>query len=127
MKVKPGVNLDVDPKMFFALGAVEMTFMKDHLGEPTVTSAKDGHEHLTSLHNGPTKSIIEGQTEDGLAVDIRTKDISFDQATHVVSWLRENLDPLGFDTILHGEGDNRHIHCEYDPKEGEELFKVGIL
>ena len=125
MRIKPGVNLDINPVMYFALGAIEMAWMKDHLGEPTVTSAKDGHEGKRSLHNGPTFSIVEGQTEDGLGVDIRTRDISFDQATHVVSWLRANLDPLGFDTMLHGEGDNRHIHCEFDPKAGEKLFKKG--
>ncbi len=125
MKIKPGVNLDLDPKMFFAMGFIEDAWLKDHLGEPTITSGKDSHEDRRSLHNGPTFYIVEDQTEDGLAVDVRTRDISQDEAEQIVGWLRKNLDPLGFDTMLHGEGDNRHIHCEFDPKLNEELFKVG--
>ena len=126
MKIKPGVNLDLDPKMFYAMGFIEAAWLRDHLGEPTITSAKDSHEYRRSLHNGPTFYIVEGQTEDGLAVDVRTRDLSQDEAERVVVCLRKNLDPMGFDTILHGKGDNRHIHCEFDQKPGEELFKLGM-
>ncbi len=122
MQIKPGVSLDVAPEMHFAMGFIEAAWMMNHLGEPTITSAKDSHEGRRSLHNGPTLSLVDGSTEDGLAVDVRTRDISFDQATHVVSWLRANLDPLGYDTIL----ESNHIHCEFQPKGDERIFKPGV-
>jgi len=121
MLVKPTASMDIAPEMHFALGFIQAAWARDHLSEPTVTSAKDSHENRPkSLHNGPP-DWQPWETENGLAVDIRTRDITFEQSTAVVSWLRANLDPLGFDTVL----ESNHIHCEFDPKGEEAIFKRG--
>jgi hypothetical protein len=44
------------------------------------------------------------------AVDIRMKDLSAVEIEFIRSWLTANLDPEVFYWIIHGKGDNKHLH-----------------
>jgi hypothetical protein len=55
----------------------------------------------------------------GLAVDLRTRDLNH---TSTIAWyirVRDGLDPLGFDCLLERD----HLHIEYDPKGTENWWQ----
>jgi hypothetical protein len=79
---------------------------------PTVTSACDGKHMITSKHY------------EGMAYDLRVKDLpketKLDNAVVVsaLAWTAKMKDKLGsdYDVILHGKGQNLHVHAEFDRK-----------
>lgn len=103
MRLKPGVKLkDLTPQM--ALAALVVFSLYDKRGaECVITSANDSRHSTNSLHYK------------GNALDFRTKNYAGDK-----TWLREEIaDCLGleFDVVLEDiDGDNQHLHIEYDPK-----------
>lgn len=111
MYTKPGViSYGLRSEMWFALGAIEMLYRLKGPGEPTITSGLDGTHSPKSLHYT------------GYAVDIRTRNLSKQQAQEIYDLLRRHLDPLGFDTVLEPD----HIHVEFDAKKGESIFQEGV-
>ncbi len=109
MFLKYGVEIaDLTKEMHYAMGfvdAVELT-LAGH--ERTCTSGTDSHEtRPRSLHNK------------GLAIDIRTYDLSKEEVDDVFYFLRNHLDPAGFDTVLEKD----HLHIEFDPKGEQKIFK----
>lgn len=113
MRIKANVNLGgVQPPAWFAMGVLEALCQLYTERPLTVTSANDSHAHKpASLHNK------------GLAFDARTKDMNAEQKSQVFARANLTLNPLGFDLVFENPGGpNEHIHCEFDPKLGEQLY-----
>lgn len=108
MLVKHSVKIDgFKPQMMFACGMVELAYR--HIAGVTavLTSALDSHDDRpASLHLK------------GLAADFRTRTITLEQARAIETLLKVMLGPLGYDVQLEDD----HLHVEYDPKPGENLF-----
>jgi hypothetical protein len=101
MLFKPEVNTQgTRPAIWYALGAANQAHWELTGHDVTVTSLNDGQHMKTSLHY------------QGMAADIRTKDLTPAEATRLHKSLWLTLFPQGFDVL--DEGD--HIHIEYDPK-----------
>lgn len=98
MKFKPGVVLALRPEMASALPAIDRAFYAGAGHEATITSGKDGVHMTTSLHYA------------GLAVDVRTRDLSASQIEAVRAALARELGS-NFDVVVESD----HIHIEYDP------------
>lgn len=112
MILKHGVILDgIRNEMFVAIGWIDSAFAQH--GYPLVlTSGKDSDHKPGSLHYS------------GYAIDCRTKHLSREVKHKILAFCRAKLDPLGYDTILEGEGtENEHLHCEFDPQPGERLWR----
>lgn len=104
MKFEPGIDdRNLQTEMAYALGFIDCTMRMIAGRENIVTQLY--REALSDRDLHP----------DGLAGDNRTRDLSANKKQSVYYFLREELDPHGFDTVLEDD----HIHCEYDPKRGE--------
>lgn len=116
IRLKGGVKLDgVVPEIYLAIGVWHALRFKHDCPPLTVTSANDGRHMPKSKHFS------------GEAVDFRIFDIPADKRRAIVAEAREILNPLGFDVVSEetkGHGD--HDHLEWDKKEGEGLFEVGV-
>lgn len=111
MRIKSGASTEgLAPEVYFALGFAEALWRLNERGEPTLTSGTDGTHSATSLHYT------------GRAADLRTRNLSAEVQQQFIGLMRTHLDPLGFDTVLERD----HIHCEYDPKAGEVIFKSEV-
>lgn len=87
--------------MVLALFLAEQVY-KQRMLPMTVTSANDSTHKDGSLHYK------------GLAIDLRTKGTG--SARSLYNDLSKKLTSLGYDVILEFEnGDNEHIHVEFDP------------
>lgn len=99
MLFKEGIKLALRPQMAEALPGIDAAH-KDVVGrEAIVTSGTDGTHGHDSLHYV------------GLAIDIRTRDLTSQQ----VEWLATKLRALlgaAFDVVVEKD----HIHIEYDPE-----------
>lgn len=103
MYLKKGISLSkLQACMFPALVASEQ-FFDLTLHELVITSGNDGNHMKDSKHY------------EGLAIDIRTRDLTPDQKVKLVNYLRDRLDTL-FDIILETD----HLHIEYD----EHTYKI---
>ena len=103
MKIKKGVKQEgVQPALWFGLGVAEAIWHT--IGRQlTVTSLNDSTHSANSRHYN------------GLAADIRTRDLTPLEVKAVMQKLVAILDPLGFDVVLEKD----HIHLEVDAKPGE--------
>lgn len=99
MQFKDGVDLALAPKMARALPAIDRAFEATVGHECTITSAHDGVHSAHSLHYA------------GLAVDVRTRDLTKEQIETLAKALRETLGK-DFDVVVETD----HIHIEYDPE-----------
>ncbi len=107
MKYQPGIDeRNLAPELRHALGFLDAVFLTFAGRELVVTALRDSHAGRVSLHH------------EGKAVDCRTRDLSQNVARMIRHFLREHLDPRGFDTVLETD----HLHVEYDPKPGEEFI-----
>lgn len=116
MKLKhSAVYTGVHREIWYAIGVTEAIY-KRHGFDLVVTSLNDSH--TTGLH--PV----------GLGVDCRTRNIPLSTSEIIYQEIKQHLDPLGYDVILHREGEKRivngvevpvtpHLHIEYDPKGTE--------
>lgn len=105
VKFKPGVVLDLKPEMARALPGIEMAHADAYIARGAIiTSGVDGEHRDNSLHYV------------GLAVDLRTRDLTPTEISRLVLALRNRLNG--------SKGNNRpyqvvveptHIHLEYDP------------
>ncbi len=103
MLLKKGVDQrDVHPTIWYALGLVEGIYRINAV-KLVVTSLRDGKHKEGSKHY------------DGLAVDLRTKNVAIGLLDAVYRSVRNVLEPYGFDVVLEKD----HIHVEYDPKASE--------
>jgi len=109
MKLTPTVNLDVQPAIYFALGvahAVREIYAEKSL---IVTSARDSH--TAGLH------------PEGLAFDMRTRDMEEGEASLVLARIKQILEPLGYDVVDERKSvKGPHFHVEYDPKGNERFY-----
>ncbi len=105
MKLKPGVAMNARPEVLYAIGVADAVYRLLAGRECVVTSFNDGKHGRDSLHY------------EGMAADLRTRDLPLHQKLAVFHALRALLEPLGFDVVLESD----HIHLEYDPKAGEEF------
>lgn len=98
-------------QVWYAIGIAEAIY-KVHGARLVVTCITDSHsDKPASLH------------PKGFAVDMRTRGIAADQVKQILGSLRNILDPLGYDVLLEGDP-QPHIHCEYQPKVGENWQSV---
>ena len=99
MKIKEGVSLDgISAHIERALPIIDQVYVDITGSEVTVTSTTDGVHSKHSLHYS------------GNALDLRTRDITDEQAGEIVLELKRLLDKE-YDIVLEGD----HIHFEYDP------------
>lgn len=107
MNAKHSVKLgDAGFAIGYAVGIAEIIY-EFHGAKMVVTSLDDSTHSKNSLHYK------------GLAVDLRTNNLSADQRGRIFQSLKEKLEPLGYDCI--DEGD--HFHVEHDPKGAETFIK----
>lgn len=106
MIFKSGVSIKgLQSQTLVAMRVIEIAFEKYHLPEPVITSCNDGRHMTTSKHY------------QGLALDLRTKNLSINEKLLVYNELRNRLRHLGFDIIQESLGqENEHIHLEWDPQ-----------
>lgn len=108
MLLKIGVTFEkAKPPAWYAMGFVDALSKLFTGDQATMTSITDGKHGQGSKHY------------DGVAIDIRTRDLRKEQIDSLYMLLREHLDPYGFDTVL----ENDHIHVEFDPKGHEKFFR----
>ena len=103
MKLKYGIRLaDLSPQIVLAAMVVQECY-RERGGVATITSANDSAHSEKSLHYK------------GCALDFRTRDFTGDKHA-LVSLIRASLGE-NFDVVLEDpDGENQHIHVEYDPK-----------
>lgn len=104
IRLKPGVRLKgMQPQL--ALAAVLAEQVYGAIGaDCTITSINDGQHKSDSFHYR------------GLAMDLRIKDVRFEQRESVITRLADALGPE-WDVLWEGKGtENEHAHLEYDPK-----------
>lgn len=106
MRFKQGIKLtNLQPQTLLAMYTVDIVFDEEGLPEPTCTSVNDSSHMANSRHY------------QGLAFDLRSKDLSTIQKLKVYNNLRNRLRHLGFDIIQESLGlEQEHIHLEFDPK-----------
>lgn len=90
----------------YAIGIAESIYRKQ--GEQlVVTSLNDSKHHQGSLHYA------------GMAVDLRTRNLSAVKLLTVFDELRALLEPQGFDVVQETD----HIHIEFQPKPSESFYQ----
>jgi hypothetical protein len=100
MDFKPTVVLDLEREMCKALPVIERVHQAVGISRGAfITSARDSVHNVGSLH------------PKGLAVDLRTKDLSPTQKGVLAAGLQKELGK-DFDVVLEVD----HIHVEYDPE-----------
>lgn len=102
------------PPVWFALGMIDLIY-KIHAGKPVIgTSGQDGvHKDARNIHGN------------GLAIDVRSHNLSGEQKNLIYSDLVKYLEPLGYDVVLEDlNGPNEHYHAEFDPKGTENFYKI---
>lgn len=117
MLLKPDVKIDgLSPELYYAAGVAD-TIHRKLSGHPlVVTSALDGTHNPGSLH------------PKGKALDLRTLDLTHDEALAMYDELNAILNPQGFDVVWEGAKGATpattamHIHVEFDPKAGEKFL-----
>jgi hypothetical protein len=102
---------DYAREVWYALGVIDGV-SREFLGKPAVvTSLNDGTHKAGSLHY------------QGLAFDLRTRNMTPGETTSLFEKVKAILDPQGYDVIFEGTGtpgsSGTHIHCEFDPKPGQ--------
>lgn len=106
LRLKSGVRLQsLKPQMLIALSAVQGVWEAAGAASLTITSADDGTHKGTSLHYR------------GLALDFRTKDLPPGIDPRRLAAMVKDCLGQHYDVILEDfEGNNEHLHVEYDPK-----------
>lgn len=105
VKFKTGVVLDLQPDMARALPLIEQAHVDAGISRGAfITSGTDG------VHRDDSKHYL------GLAVDLRTRDLTSGEVTRLTTALRRRLNGNGllnrpYQVIVEGT----HIHVEYDP------------
>mgnify|MGYP003629800556 CR=1 FL=1 len=116
LTAKKGVdlsNLNFGPKHDEVDGLVLDAFGK-HLGKnyaPIITSAR----RTVGSNAVLGESVSNSRHLTGQAMDLRSNDIEQGTSDAIKRTLATSLG-TDFDVIQHGDGANRHIHLEYDPK-----------
>ena len=125
IQLKKDVNLTLSTEMALLTGYVARLWTGGGMGAFVITSARDGAHMEGSKHYS------------GNAVDIRTKawlkpdGLHKEEVSVFVKSLRARAGAFGLDVHLHPEDDIRlklrqrpaHLHLEYDPQEGEQLWE----
>lgn len=106
VKFKPGVTLNLQPAMSRALPLIELAHTDAGITRGAIiTSGTDGEHMAGSLHYV------------GLAVDLRTRDLTPVEVSKLVAALRKRLNGgATVDTPYNVVVESEHIHVEYDPK-----------
>lgn len=103
MNIKKGVQFkSVSPQVYYAIGIAEIVYL-DRGYRLVVTAGTDGQHKTGSLHYL------------GLAVDLRTRELSPTDLDYIYHKLNSILDPMGYDVLK----EDTHIHIEYDPKTAD--------
>jgi hypothetical protein len=105
LRVKSGVSLrGLQPQTVLMAVVIDQAHQQAGNDPDVETVITAGSEQV----NG---RVAYTRHNSGCALDFR----AMDEAERVVSWSMARLG-ADFDIIIHGDGDNRHIHAEYDPK-----------
>lgn len=89
----------LQPAMYWALRVAEDVYQRHGVEDMVITSARDGHHSLTSLH------------EAGAAVDLRTNNAPEGKRQPIADAIKHRLG-LDFDVLFEGD----HIHIELQPR-----------
>lgn len=100
MEIKAGVRLQgLRPELLMGIMVAQSVYQE--LGVPfVITSVVDSRHSVTSLHYA------------GCAVDLRTRDMTAEQAGKAVQLISARL-TADFDCLL----ESNHIHLEYQPRQ----------
>jgi hypothetical protein len=105
--LKSGVDLrGLKPQMAVAY-TIACEVYADHMSHCVITSASDGKHGANSLHY------------QGLALDLRTRDLPEDMTQTIYSELKDALGEQ-FDVVLEDD----HLHIEFDVKEDAKAPEV---
>lgn len=108
MKFKEGINLALEPAMAKALPDVDLAHSDAGLErDAVITSGNDGSHMVGSLHYK------------GLAVDLRSRDLSQAVTYRLAAALRQRLNGDAnhnrpYQVVI----ESNHLHLEYDPLPG---------
>jgi len=104
MILKEGVTRQgVKEPIYYAIGIAHVLYIREG-HQCVVTSLTDSHaDRPDSLHN------------QGLAVDLRIRDLPANSKQTIASSLSLILEPMGYDVVLEAD----HLHIEWDPKGKE--------
>lgn len=107
LRVKPGVSLEgLQPIMLVVAWIYDYLRTALGWGDGTITSGTDQADDVGA------RRVADTLHARGLAVDLRTVDLSDGQASQLASMLARVLEPYGFQVILERD----HIHVELDGK-----------
>lgn len=112
------IHEGLKPEMYFALGVASALKLQMFGLNCVVTALLDGVHNPGSLH------------PQGLAADIRTLDLTEQQAIEFMTALKATLEPMGFDVAWEGgigatpATTGQHAHVEFQPKTGEQFWHV---
>jgi hypothetical protein len=106
VKFKVGVNLSLRPEMARALPLIELAHGDAYLPRGAfITSGDDGDHMDGSKHY------------EGLAVDLRTRDLTQPEIGRLVAALRKRLNgSAAVDRPYNVVVESDHLHVEYDPQ-----------
>lgn len=105
MKIKDGVRFATGEQAMTVAVVVIDRIYEELAYECTVTGGCEGRRPNNLHHRG-------------WALDFRMNDVTRSDQLTIATQVRTRLgDGDGFDVVLHGEGQNIHLHVEYDPKE----------
>ncbi len=94
------VRIDaLQPAIYLVLRIAEDVYERHGVDDMVITSGRDGHHSLTSLH------------EAGAAVDLRTHNVPEDKRRAIADSIKHRLG-LDFDVLFEGD----HIHIELQPR-----------
>jgi conjugal transfer mating pair stabilization protein TraG len=107
VSIKPGTNIrNLDPAITPAISAVAAGSRSLGLTAPTITSGRDRHHHVGSLHPR------------GDALDFRANNLSITQGEALAGYVRSRLGS-NYDVVFEtsrADPSNNHLHVEYDSK-----------
>jgi hypothetical protein len=121
MLYKHGVDfVGLQAPMWYALGVMEVIY------------AKKGEHMVLAVGTDGVHSVPNSLHAKGLAVDLRTRNLSDTIVALMVADAKLILFPVGYDvvnehhTVVDGV-EQPHIHVEYDPKPGRGSYTQQVL
>ena len=121
MRAKKTAKLDnLSKEMWIAVGFIYCAWA---VYAPHVTFLITSGEDTAKGRKSKSKHKLNDKGECD-AIDVSVRGLTLYQREIMLTFIRGHLDPRGYDTIMHKvKGGVLHLHCEWDPKEGEILIR----